>query len=60
MSILSHKQGYVSSTLTPATSCPHGDPLCPCPDGDSCHHKDVILPDGKISKGWFDMEGKMR
>jgi hypothetical protein len=20
--------------------CPHGDPTCPCPDGDWCHHED--------------------
>ena len=19
--------------------CPHGDPWCPCPDGDSCHYE---------------------
>jgi hypothetical protein len=19
--------------------CPHGDPTCPCPDGDSCHYE---------------------
>lgn len=19
--------------------CPHGDPLCPCPDGDPCHYE---------------------
>lgn len=20
--------------------CPHGDPTCPCPDGDVCHYED--------------------
>ena len=20
-------------------SCPHGDPLCPCQDGDPCHYE---------------------
>lgn len=24
---------------TPA-ACPHGDPTCPCPDGDVCHYED--------------------
>lgn len=23
-----------------AAACPHGDPSCPCPDGDVCHYKD--------------------
>jgi hypothetical protein len=22
-----------------AGRCPHGDPLCPCPDGDPCHYE---------------------
>ncbi len=21
--------------------CPHGDPHCPCQDGDACHYEDV-------------------
>ena len=23
------------------TDCPHGDPHCPCQDGDACHYEDV-------------------
>jgi hypothetical protein len=23
------------------TICPHGDPTCPCPDGDACHYEDA-------------------
>lgn len=28
-----------------APYCPHGDPTCPCPDGDSCHYD---YPDAMI------------
>ena len=31
--------------------CPHGDPGCPCPDGDACHYEDAQLPDGTTSPG---------
>lgn len=23
------------------SACPHGDPLCPCQDGDPCHYEDT-------------------
>ncbi len=36
---MAHNHFQVSSTLTPASRCPHGDPLCPCQDGDSCHYE---------------------
>lgn len=26
--------------------CPHGDPACPCPDGDACHYRDYPARDG--------------
>lgn len=23
-------------------TCPHGDPTCPCPDGDLCHYEGMV------------------
>ena len=25
--------------MTDKPVCPYGDPLCPCPDGDTCHYE---------------------
>ena len=36
-----------AALLDAGQTCPHGDPTCPCPDGDLCHHED-----GPGSPGW--------
>lgn len=34
--IYGEKHGYLHTCKKP---CPHGDPLCPCQDGDLCHYE---------------------
>lgn len=35
----SHR-GPLAPARMSAARCPHGDPACPCPDGDACHYRD--------------------
>jgi len=41
------KELELRALLDAGQTCPHGDPTCPCPDGDLCHHED-----GPGSPGW--------
>lgn len=28
-------------------TCPYGDPLCPCQDGDACHYQPILCDCGQ-------------
>ena len=34
-----HSQGVEMKREHQSNVCPHGDTLCPCPDGDPCHYE---------------------
>jgi hypothetical protein len=36
-------KGWCWSMADETAACPHGDPTCPCPDGDVCHYVDDPL-----------------
>lgn len=33
------ENGGEAVAARPHVMCPHGDPTCPCPDGDTCHYE---------------------
>jgi len=41
----------MATQLTIDGQCMHGDPYCPCQDGDPCNYETYVLDGGRISVG---------